>query len=148
MANGNLLVSVLLLTFLNGFLPSASSTPQSALTLDLCDPLQAKKQITIDIVAHNDQSRKVTISGDGSKSHYEENIPGVSLLQESEYQFQSEQRNIESVTVTSTANPVCVNALVVDTIIVVDQPTDFKNTCPPLSPEELERPLQTAWWFY
>ena len=142
MANGNLLLSVLLLSFLSGFLPSASSARQSALTIDLCDPLQAGKKITIDIVAQNDQSRKVTINGDGSKSHYEENISGASLLQESEYQFQFEQRNIKSVTVSSTANPICVNALVIDTVIVVDQPTDFKNTCPLSAPEELERPCK------
>ena len=126
MANGSLLVSVLLLV-LDEFLPSVSSARRSALTLDLCDPLQASKQTTIDFVARNDQTRRVTISGDGSKSHYGEKIPGVSLQQESEYQFKSEQRTIKLVTVTSTANPICVKALVVDMIIVVDQPTDFKN---------------------
>jgi len=142
MANGNLLVSVLLLVLVNGFFPSTLSTRQSALTLDLCDPLQGGKQITIDIVSQKDESRKVTINGDGSKSHYAEKIPGASLLQGSEYQFQSEQKTIKSVTVTSTANQICVNALVVDTIIVVDQPTDFMNTCPSSAPEDLERPCK------
>lgn len=70
---------------------------------------------------------RVTISGDGSKSHYGEKILGASLQQESEYQFKSEQRTIKLVTVTSTANLICVKALVVDMIIVVDQPTDFKK---------------------
>lgn len=143
MANGYLLVSVLLLVLVNGFFPSVFSTrPQSALTLDLCDALQKGKEITIHIVAQNDESKRVTINGDGSKSHYEENIPGASLLQGSEYQFQSKQKAIKSVTVTSSANQICVNALVVDTIIVVDQPTDFMNACPSSAPEGLERPCK------
>ena len=142
MAKGNLLVSVLLLVFVNGFLPSVFCARQSALTLDLCDPLKGRKGITIDIVAQNDKSRRVTINGDGSKSHYEEKIPGKGFLQGSEYQFQSKQKNIKSVTVTSTANQICVNALVVDTIIVVDQPTDFMNACPSTAPEDLERPCK------
>ena len=142
MANGSLLVSVLFFSLGSGFLPSASSTRQSALTFDLCGPLQGGKEITIDIVAQNDESRKVTIDGDGSTSHYETNIPGAGLLQGDEYQFQFEQKTIKSVTVTSTANPICVNALVVDTIIVVDQPTDFMSTCPSSSPEDLERPCK------
>lgn len=142
MANGDLLVAVLLLVFVNGVFSSASSTRTSALTLDLCDTLQASKEITIDIVSHNDEPRQAVIRGDGSKSHYEVNIPGASLLQESEYVFQSEQKTIKSVTLTSTASRICVNALVVDTIIVVDQPTDFKSTCPATSPEELERPCK------
>ena len=142
MANTNLLVPVLLSVLINVFFPSAFSIRQSALTLDLCDPLQGGTEITIDIVAQNDESRKVTINGEGSESHYERNIPGASLLQGSEYQFQSEQKTIKSVTVTSTANPICVNALVVDTIIVVDQPTDFMNTCPSSAPEDLERPCK------
>ena len=46
-------------------------------------------------------------------------------------------------TVTSTASHICVNALVIDTIIVVDQPTDFKTTCPTPSPDAvLERPCK------
>lgn len=110
MANGSLLVSVLFFSLGSGFLPSASSTSQSALTFDLCGPLQGGKEITIDIVAQNDESRKVTINGDGSTSHYEKNIPGAGLLQGDEYQFQFEQKIIKSVTVTSTANPICVNA--------------------------------------
>ena len=142
MANDNLLVSVLLLVFVNGFFPSVFSTRQSALTLDLCDPLQRGKGITIDIVSQNDGSRRVTVKGDGSKSHYEEKLPGAGLFQGSEYQFQSKQKTIKSVTVTSTASQICVNALVVDTIIVVDQPTDFMNTCPSLAPGDLERPCK------
>ena len=142
MTNGNLLVSVLLLVLVNGFFPSVFSSRQSALSLELCDPLQGGKEITIDIVAQNDESRKVAIDGDGSKSHYAVNIPGASLQQGSEYQFQSEQKTIKSVTVTSTANQLCVNGLVVDTIIVVDQPTDFMNTCPSSAPEDLVRPCK------
>ena len=49
MTNGNRFVSVLLLVLMNWFFPSAFSTRQSALTLDLSDPLQAGKEITIDI---------------------------------------------------------------------------------------------------
>ena len=142
MANRNLLVSVLSLVFVNGFFPSVFCARQSALTLDLCDPLKGGKGITINIVAQNDKSRRVTISRDGSKTHYEETIIGASLLQGSEYQFQSRQKTIKSVTVTSTANQICVNALVVDMIIVVDQPTDFMNTCPSLAPEDLVRPCK------
>ena len=142
MANVNLLASVLLLVLASGFFRSAFSTRQSALTLNLCDPLQNGKQITIDIVAQNDEGRKVTINGDGSQSHYPKKIPGASLLQGREYQFQSEQKTIKSATVSSTANQICVNALVVDTIIVVDQPTDFMNTCPSSAPEDLERPCK------
>ena len=141
MTNGNLLVSVLVLVSVNGFLPSVFSTRQSALTLDLCDPLQGGKEIIIDIVAQNDESRKVAINGDGSKLNYAVNIPGESL-QGNEYQFQSKQKNIKSVTVSSSVNQICVNALVVDTIIVVDQPTDFVNTCPSSAPEDLERPCK------
>ena len=141
MANGNLFVSVLLLV-LNGFFLFVFSTRQSALTLELCDPLQGGKEITIDIVAQNDESRKVAMDGDGSKSHYAVNIPGSSLLSGNEYQFQSKQKNIKSVTLTSTANQICVNALVVDAIVVVDQPTDFMNTCPSSAPEDLERPCK------
>ena len=44
-------------------------------------------------------------------------------------------------TVTSSASHICVSALVIDTIIVVDQPTDFKTTCPTPSPV-LERPCK------
>lgn len=142
MANGNLLVCVLALSvFMTGFFPSASSIRQSALTLDLRESLQAGKKITIDIVAHNDESKKAAITGNGSK-HYVVNVPEASFLRESKYQFQFEQKTIKSVTLTSTEIHFCVNALVVDTIIVVDQPTDFKDICPPSSPEELERPCK------
>ena len=119
MTNGNLLVSFLLLVLINGFFPSVFSSRQSALTLELCDPLQGGKEMTIDIVAQNDESRKVTIDGDGSKSHYAVNIPGASLLPGNEYQFQSKQKTIKSVTVSSSVYQICVNALVVDMIIVV-----------------------------
>ena len=144
MANGRFLVSVLLLVFVSGFLPSASPTRQSALTLDLCDSfkLEASEDITIDIDAHSGESRKVAIAGDGSKSHYEVKIKGPSLPREGEYQFEFVQKTIKSVTVTSTAAQVCVKALVVDMIIVVDQPTDFNDTCSSSSPEELERPCK------
>lgn len=142
MTNGNRFVSVLLLVLMNWFFPSAFSTRQSALTLDLCDPLQGGKEITIDIFAQNDESRKVAIDGDGSKLHYAVNVPGASLLQGNEYQFQYKQKTIKSVTVSSSVNQVCVNALVVDTVIAVDQPTDFKNTCPSSAPEDLERPCK------
>ena len=146
MINGNLLVSVLLLVLVNGFLPSVFSTRQSALTLDLCDPLQAGKETTIDLIlAQSDESRKVAINGGGSKSHYAVNIPGASLLQGNEYQFQSKQKNIKSVTVSSSVNQICVDALVVDTIIVVAQPKDFMNTCPSSASKDLEQPCKQLW---
>lgn len=143
MANGNLLGSFLLLVLVNGFLPSAFSTRRSALTLHLCKPkLQVEKQITMDIVAQNNFTRNVTIKGVQNQSNYQRKIHGASFLQGSGYQFQFEQKTIKTVTVTSTADHICVNALVVDTIIVVDQPTDFMNTCPSSAPEDLERPCK------
>lgn len=142
MAKAALLVIAFLSVFVNAVFCSSPSIRRSALTLDLCSSLQASKQIVIDIVAQNDKTRQATIIGDGSKAHYEITIDGASLQPDDEYQFQSEQKSIKRVKLTSTA--ICVKALVIDTIIVVDQPTDFKTTCPTPSPPDVvpERPCK------
>ena len=141
MATCGLLVTVLLLALANEV--SSSNTCKSALTLELCGSLQERKEITIDIVAQNDETRQAKITGDGNTKQYKVQIDGATLQQDDKYQFQSQQKSIKQVTVTSTASHICVNALVIDTIIVVDQPTDFKTTCPTPSPDAvLERPCK------
>lgn len=141
MAACGLLLTVLLLVVANEV--SSSSTGKSGITLDLCGSLQASKEIIINIVAHNDETRQARITGDGNTKQYKVQIDGASLQQDDKYQFQSQQKSIKQVTVTSTASHICVNALVIDTIIVVDQPTDFKTTCPTPSPDAvLERPCK------
>ena len=141
MAACGLLLTVLLLVVANEV--SSSSTRKSGITLDLCGSLQASKEIIVNIVAQNDETRQARITGDGNTKQYKVQIDGASLQQDDKYQFQSQQKSIKQVTVTSTASHICVNALVIDTIIVVDQPTDFKTTCPTPSPDAvLERPCK------
>ena len=141
MATCGLLVTVLLLVLANEV--SSSNTRKSALTLELCGSLNASKEIIINITAQNDETRQAKITGDGNTKQYKVQIDGASLQQDDKYQFQSQQKSIKQVTVTSTASHICVNALVIDTIIVVDQPTDFKTTCPTQSPDAvLERPCK------
>ena len=141
MAACGLLLTVLLLVVANEVSPA--NTRKSGITLDLCGSLQASKEIIINIVAQNDETRQAKITGDGNTKQYKVQIDGASLQQGNKYQFQSQQKSIKQVTVTSTASHICVNALVIDTIIVVDQPTDFKTTCPTPSPDAvLERPCK------
>ena len=141
MAACGLLLTVLLLVVANEV--SSSNTRKSGITLDLCGSLQSSKEIIINIVAQNDETRQAKITGDGNTKQYKVQIDGASLQQGNKYQFQSQQKSIKQVTVTSTASHICVNALVIDTIIVVDQPTDFKTTCPTPSPDAvLERPCK------
>ena len=141
MPTSGLLGTVLLLVLANEV--SSSNTGKSALMLELCGSLHASKEIIINIITQNDETGQAKFSGDGNTKQYNVKIDGASLQQEDKYQFQSQQKAIKQVTVTSTASHICVNALVIDTIIVVDQPTDFKTTCPNLSPDAvLERPCK------
>ena len=141
MATCGLLVTVLLLVLANEV--SSSNIRKSGITLDLCGSLQASKEIIINIVPQNDETRQAKITGDGNIKQYKVYIDGASLQQGDKYQFHTQQKSIKQVTVNSTASHICVNALVIDTIIVVDQPTDFKTTCPTPSPDAvLERPCK------
>jgi len=129
---------------MNGVLHLTSSTSssfQSALTLDLCNTSQSSEEITIEIVPHDNVTRNVVINTTKTESKYVETL-GAIFIQKSEYKFQYEQKNIRSVTLNSTAAQICVKALVVDMIIVVDQQTDFMKTCPFSTLIELERPCK------
>ena len=141
MATCGLLQAVLLLVLANEV--SSSNTRKSGLTLELCGSLQASKEIDIDIVAQNNKTIQAKITGDGNTKQYKVHIDGASLQQGDKYQFHTQQKSIKQVTVNSTASHICVNALVINTIIVVDQPTDFNTTCPNRSSDAvLERPCK------
>ena len=143
MARYGLLVVVFWLSMVN--IVFSAPTDKSALSLDLCNPLETGKEIVVKIFGETDeQKRKKKITGDGTTTSFNLRM-GKRLDQQTDgYQFQLQQKTtIKQVKLTSTASDICVNALVVDTIIVVDQPTDFKDTCPSPSPEDvLERPCK------
>ena len=102
MAACGLLLTVLLLVVANEV--SSSNTRKSGVTLDLCGSLQVSKEIIINIVAQNDETRQAKITGDGNTKQYKVQIDGASLQQDDKYQFQSQQKLIKQVTVTSTAS--------------------------------------------
>ena len=68
MAACGLLLTVLLLVLANEV--SSSNTRKSGLTLDLCGSLQASKEIIINIVAQNGETRQAKITGDGNTKQY------------------------------------------------------------------------------
>ena len=145
MARAGLLLAVFWLALVNDAYTS-DTTRYSALTLVLCKTLQKSKVIGVRILAVNGQRKNQNIAGDGETLLFKLDI-GKKLKAQKQnadtdrYQFQIKQNTIEQVTLTSSANHICVKALVVDTIIVVDQPTDFKSSCSN-SQAVLERPCK------
>ena len=96
---------------------------QSSLTLVLCPETPTlEHSITVEIVGDKDEDDRGTpVRITGSQSPFENPIGDI-----------YPQKTIRKVKLTSTheSQVVCVQALVVDVTIMIDQPTEFKHTCP------------------
>ena len=108
-----------------------SFTPNvtSALTAKFCGTVPSEN-IIVNIVAQNGQTSKVVIQTEVGSTTYKIKIPNSGLGQNATFKYQFEQTTFTEVTLSSAASQICVNALVVNTAVVVDQPTDFLTACP------------------
>ena len=126
-----LLLFSLLLIFANEVDPSLSPGVKSALTANFECRSVPGTQIKVKIVAQNGETSEITIQTVEGKTNYEVEIPTTGDLgQSTAFKYQFEQTSLKEVTLTSSADYICVNALVVNTAVVVDQPTDFRTSCP------------------
>ncbi|XP_028404278.1 uncharacterized protein LOC114526931 [Dendronephthya gigantea] len=111
--------------------PSHPASVKSALTANLECHSVPDIQITVKVVAQNEETTQVNIQTAQGKTNYEAELPTTGDLGESTaFKYQFEQSALKEVTLTSSSDYICVNALVVNTAVVVDQPTDFKTICP------------------